>query len=354
MFQLIANMYKDPQFRIAMNNQSSEYKSQDSGIRQGCPLSPFLFTLLMSAMFTDIRTKLNTPKQKEPIPGIEFAEVLYADDTLVFGTHTHTINKLLHAIQSESKYYNMKLNYDKCINLTLNQGQSSVKYMDGTLVPRKQEAKYLGSLLTDTVNNHREISNRIADATVTCNKLKLFWNKAQNSVKWKLKVFDSILKSKVLYGLECIQLTKSDLSKLDAFQMKGLRRILKIPPTFIDRTYTNQKVLDLLNNDYRHVIEKFSLTWMKRKVKLLGHILRTDYKDPMRQVIFDPYTTRPRLEYRRPGKPRASWLLESFKDAFTLLGRTENYDDNSNEHHQFIIQQAQTRQGIFATKTHNS
>ena len=93
-------------------------------------------------MFTDIRTKLNTPKQKEPISGIEFAEMLYADDTLVFGTHTYTINKLLHAIQSESKYYNMKLNYDKCINLTLNQRQSSVTYMDGTLVPRKQEGPY--------------------------------------------------------------------------------------------------------------------------------------------------------------------------------------------------------------------
>ena len=37
----------------------------------------------------------------------------------------------------------MSLNYDKCINLTLNQITSSVKYMDGTLVPRKHEAMYL-------------------------------------------------------------------------------------------------------------------------------------------------------------------------------------------------------------------
>ena len=184
MFQLIASMYQDPLFRIKMDNQCSDYKSQESGIRQGCPLSPFLFTLLMSAMFKDIKAKLNTPKQREPLPGIEFAEILYADDTLIFGNHTHTINKLLHAIQAESRYYNMSLNYDKCINLTLNQGTSSVKYIDGTLVPRKHEATYLGSILTDTVDNHREVCNRIADATVTCNRLKLFWNKAQNTVKW--------------------------------------------------------------------------------------------------------------------------------------------------------------------------
>ena len=58
----------------------------------------------MSAMFRDIKTKLNTPKQQEPIQGMRFAEILYADDTLVFGTHTHTINKLLHEMQSESDY----------------------------------------------------------------------------------------------------------------------------------------------------------------------------------------------------------------------------------------------------------
>ena len=225
-----------------MDSQCSEYKSQEYGIRQGCPLSPFLFTLLMSAMFKDIKTKLNTPRQREQLPGIEFAEILYADDTLLFGTRTHTINKLLHAIQAESRYCNMSLNYDKCINRTLNQGTSSVKYLDGTLVPRKH------------------------DATVTCNKLKLFWNKAQNTVKWKLRGFDSILKGKVLYGLECIQLTQSDLNKLNAFRMKGLRHILKIPPTFIDRRYTNHKVLDIMKTDHHHLIEKFSLTWMKRKV----------------------------------------------------------------------------------------
>ena len=99
MFQLIADMYQDPQFRIKMDSQCSEYKSQESGIRQGCPLSP----LLMSAMLKDIKAKLNTPKQREPLPGIDFAEILHADDALVFGTHTHTINKVLHAIQAESR-----------------------------------------------------------------------------------------------------------------------------------------------------------------------------------------------------------------------------------------------------------
>ena len=161
---------------------------------------------------------------------------------LIFGTHTHSINKFLHAIQRESEYYSLQLNYDKCINLTLHQHQSSIKYADGTLVPRRKEATYLGTLLSDSVDNHREICNRLAAATATCHRLKLFWDKAHTSVRWKIRVFDSILRSKVLYGLECIQLTQSDVVKLNAFQMKGLRRILHLPSTLVDRSITNQRV----------------------------------------------------------------------------------------------------------------
>ena len=106
----------------------------------------------MGALFQDLKSKLSITKQLEPIKGIRYAEVLYADDTLIFGTHTQSINKFLHAIQRESSYYDLNLNYDKCIDLTLHQKQSSVKYLDGTLVPRKHEAIYLGTLLSDSAN----------------------------------------------------------------------------------------------------------------------------------------------------------------------------------------------------------
>ena len=348
MLRLVTHMYDHPKFRITADGHSSGYRNQDSGIRQGCPLSPFLFVLLMSAIFQDIRSRLNTPKQIEPIKGVRFAEILYADDTLIFGTHTPTINKLLHWIQRESSYYNLNLNYDICINLTLHQKQSSVKYLDGSFVPRKKEAVYLGTVLSDSVDNHREVTNRLAAAMTTCNRMKLFWDRSHASIKWKIRVFDSILKSKVLYGLECIQLTTSNVDKINAFQLKGLRRILKIPPTFIGRSNTNRNVLNTLKNDYDCAIDLFSESWMKRKLKLLGHILRSNPDDPLRQVLFEYNSFTPRIEYRRPGRPRLSWLMQSFSDAFATLGRTEEFNCNNFEHQWFVIQNAINRQGIFS------
>ena len=129
------HIYDSPQFRVFAGHTESEYLIQRSGIRQGCPLSPYLFVLLMAAMFSDIKARLNTPKQREPIEGIQYSEVLYADDTLIFGNYTCHINLLLKEIQTESCYYNMELNLYKCINLTLNRKQSSIKFADGSLVP---------------------------------------------------------------------------------------------------------------------------------------------------------------------------------------------------------------------------
>ena len=137
----------------------------------------------MTVIMHDVRSKLNTPKQKEPIPGVCFADVLYADDTLIFGTCTRNLNKLMAEIENESKYYNMRLNYDKCVNLTLNRKQSMIRFGNREVVPRKPKATYLGAILTDTNDNHAEVNNRIADCIATANRLKVFWNKAANSTR---------------------------------------------------------------------------------------------------------------------------------------------------------------------------
>ena len=67
--------------------------------------------------------------------------------------------------------------------------------------------------------------------------------KAKKEIKWKIQVYNAIIRSESLYGLETIQLTKPKVNRLDAFQMRGLSRILKTQPTLEDRTRTNEKNL---------------------------------------------------------------------------------------------------------------
>ena len=156
----------------------------------------------------------------------------------------------------------------------------------------------------------------------TFRQLKIFWDKANTTTNWKLRVFKAIMHSKLMYSLEVIQLTQNDLNKLDAFQMKALRRILKIPSTFIDRAQTDQVVLQTANTHGVYV-QKLSDFWRQRKISLLGHIVRADANDPLRQVIFENQTCIPRKPpYRRQGRPRVDWLTETVKDTFHCLGHS--------------------------------
>ena len=74
----------------------------------------------MTVLFTDVHKEIDAKIAAGKIDLVDYTELLYADDTLIFGTHTPSVNKLLKQVQIESAYYNMKLNFDKCINLLLN------------------------------------------------------------------------------------------------------------------------------------------------------------------------------------------------------------------------------------------
>ena len=116
----------------------------------------------------------------------------------------------------------------------------------------------------------------------------------------------------LLYGLETLHsYTQSLAKKLDAFQMRGLRKILGRPTTFYDRTCTNQRVLEEATSIVYTApgdqckIQLFSEFHNNRRAKLMGDILRTNADDPLRQVSFLPDSAH-RLDYgkKRVGKPR--------------------------------------------------
>ncbi len=89
---VIKALYKEPTFKVSMKDDKSEYKIQEAGIRQGCPLSPYLFILVMTVMFHDIYDRCSSKIFYGQIDGLAFAELLHADDTLLVLKNTRAIN----------------------------------------------------------------------------------------------------------------------------------------------------------------------------------------------------------------------------------------------------------------------
>ena len=64
----IKDTYSRPKFRVSCSEGSSAFSCQETGIRQGCPLSPYVLIVAMSVAFADRKARLHTPKQREPLP----------------------------------------------------------------------------------------------------------------------------------------------------------------------------------------------------------------------------------------------------------------------------------------------
>lgn len=329
MIRVLQALYTCPTFQVEHDEFKSNVYEQRAGIRQGCPLSPYLFVIVMSAMFADIRSEHHRRLTSGKLDHLLFMEILYADDTLLISKNTRTMNILLHAVETESAYYGLKLNQSKCAVVNMN-GNNMVRFKDGTPVPKENQVTYLGGIITREARGHVEVEQRIAATMATWKRMQLFFKDARCPIRWKLIVYNSMIRSKLLYGLETVELSPALLTKLETFQIKGLRKILHMKPPFIDRRNTNAEV-------YRRTREACesrynptsSLVWnirqciTEKRIKLTGHILRTEPTDPMRQVSFrrnsaTPYTP----AFRRPGRPRKNWLETSLAMCWNKLKDT--------------------------------
>ena len=143
------------------------------------------------------------------------------------------------------------------------------------------EAKYLGASITQTINPKHEIRKRISAAMAILKKLDIFWLKTQCSKKWKLLVYNAVITSKVLYGLETLEPTESASRLLNTFQLRGLRKIIRLHTTYIQRQNTNDYVYQRANEIVNGAtdgptrkIKPLTEILEERKLRLLGHVTK--------------------------------------------------------------------------------
>ena len=168
---MIKAIYERPNANIILNEEKLRAFPLRSGTRQGCPLSPLLFNIVLEVLDSAIR-------QHEEIKGIQIGHgkvklSLFADDMILYMENPKdSTKKLLELIHEFSKVAGYKINTQKSVAFLYTNNEviereikESIPF---TVAPKT--IKYLGMNLTKEVKNlytenYRKLMKEIEDDT---------------------------------------------------------------------------------------------------------------------------------------------------------------------------------------------
>ena len=167
--RIIKNMYWEQTAAMRVEGEISAFQKIKRGVRQGCVLSPDLFSLYSETIMRNI----------EGQPGIRVGghninNLRYADDTVLISENEKDL-QLLNIVESKSKEKRLELNSKKTEVMVISRKEEPplINIMiNGIKLKQRDYFKYLGALVSSDGRNNTEISARIAQAKMTFQKMK--------------------------------------------------------------------------------------------------------------------------------------------------------------------------------------
>ena len=173
-----------PVFYVQGFNQAECKGHVHAGIRQGCPLSPYLFIVVLSVILADMDSDLSyqgTPTNTWSVSHSVF--------DLEYQKTTGQLQQFLSALETVSSEYGMRLNQDKTELLSHPRlPNPPIYFLDGSAVKTTPQVKYLGSQISWDKSFDLAFYHRLGLAEEAYKKPRLIWN-SPKSRQSKVRLF---------------------------------------------------------------------------------------------------------------------------------------------------------------------
>ena len=321
--EMIGAIYSDRNFFVKDAESCSSKHPQHHGISQGCPLSPFLFVMMMTALMHDAKGHLLTQHGAQLSKDIVAHDILYADDTLIVDVDCKVVEQFMHSIGEAGAVYGLVFNWSKLEALPVRCAAQICK-PDGSFVKSKTSMLYLGSLLASDGRIGSELGRRIGMAETDFRTLSKVWSHAALSKPRKLQIYLACVVSKLMYCLYTAWLSTAERRRLDAFHVRCIRRIMKIPSSYISRV-PNKTVLANAS------VGPLSMSLLEQQLLYLGKLAARPSDDILRSTVLKPGTVQLRDNnkiLRGRGRPRITWATAVYSEAVRVAGSQQHLDES--------------------------
>ncbi|KAK3562534.1 hypothetical protein QTP86_001253 [Hemibagrus guttatus] len=200
--------------------QTEEFKVE-VGLDQGSALSPFLFAMVMDQLSEEVR-------QESPWT------MMFADDIVICSESREQVEESLERWRFALERRGIKVSRSKTEYMCVNEreGSGTVR-LQGEEVKKVQEFKYLGSTVQSNGECGKEVKKRVQAGWNGWRKVSGVLCGRKISARIKGKVYRTVVRAAMLYGLETVSLRKRQESELEVAELKMLRFSLGV--TRLDR-----------------------------------------------------------------------------------------------------------------------
>ena len=197
-----------------------------TGVRQGCLLSPLLFLVVLDWVSKNAYEGTRLGLQWTLTQRLE--DLDYADDLCLLTHRLVDMKEKGERLQETGGQVGLKINIQKTKEMRIGVRQQETLELHGEAVERVSEFTYLGSIISETGGTDEDITARIRKAQSTFSKLMPVWKAKCIRLQTELRIFNTNVKSALLYGSETWRSRKLLTKKLQTFINKCLRKILNV------------------------------------------------------------------------------------------------------------------------------
>jgi exonuclease III len=206
MVERIMDLLTCTTYSVRSGNSVSATILQERGVRQGCPISPLLFIVVLDFLLKSVDHKFEK--------SILF-QLAYADDLTIVGVEQEQVENAFKFLSKEGEQLGLIVNSKKTERLTYNHG-----------ICVSVGVSLLGSFIGDW---EKAVQLRINKARGAFMALQTKLWKTKISFPTKFKVFKVVIMPTLLYSLESLPLSKPRMKSLDSFVYRCFKSIFGLP-----------------------------------------------------------------------------------------------------------------------------
>ncbi|KAK3572156.1 hypothetical protein QTP86_022232 [Hemibagrus guttatus] len=299
--RVVQDMYERSRTVVRCAVGQTEEFSVEVGLHQGSALSPFLFAMVMDQLSQEVR-------QESPWT------MMFADDIVICSESREQVEENLERWRFALERRGMKVSRSKTEYMCVNEreGSGTVR-LQGEEVKKVQEFKYLGSTVQSNGECGKEVKKRVQAGWNGWRKVSGVLCDQKISARIKGKVYRTVVRPAMLYGLETVSLRKRQESELEVAELKMLRFSLGVTR------------LDRIRNEYiRGTAHVGRLGDKVREARLrwFGHVQRRDSEYIGRRMLDMGLPGR-----RQRGRPKRRYMDGINEDMKLVGARVEDAED---------------------------